>query len=134
MAKYLVFAGEQYEPNGGAGDLQGGFDRLDDIIVETFWDWAHIYDVEAGEQIAEMETRYADIDENTRYEIIEWRFTNGATRLIERQKQEKQSRVTPRQVLIKEVDGEIRTLPLNVTGMVSFGDNWQNISDGDPLV
>ncbi len=50
MKKYLLFAGDRYEPSGGVKDFVGSFDSIGDCIkhVATMsgisWDWYHIAD------------------------------------------------------------------------------------------
>ena len=50
MKRYLLFAGEDYYPSGGAKDLEGDFDTIDEAVNaldhEDYRDcWAHVFDL-----------------------------------------------------------------------------------------
>jgi hypothetical protein len=58
MKRYMVFAGQDYYPNGGGDDFKGSFEYLVDATDEALrltdsdgrgWsadDWAHVFDKE----------------------------------------------------------------------------------------
>lgn len=55
MKQFLVFAGDDYYPQGGWEDFRGMYDdfqsaseRLDDLIDQADVDWGHVVDLEAG--------------------------------------------------------------------------------------
>jgi hypothetical protein len=58
--RYILFLGDLYYPNGGAGDIFASSNDLNDLttIPEHFefdYDWWHIYDVEDQKVIAGSE-------------------------------------------------------------------------------
>ena len=49
--RYILFAGSQYYPIGGINDMKGTFNTVQyaenayqKVVVENWWDWAHIVD------------------------------------------------------------------------------------------
>ena len=62
MKRFLLFAGHNYYPRGGANDLQDSFDTEEEAIVEgnkltdlslnyTEYDWFNIIDTKEGEKL-----------------------------------------------------------------------------------
>lgn len=61
MKQYLLFAGNDYYPNGGAEDLVGLYENLDDALEahnQTIYEyeggWAHVYSLVEMRIIAEF--------------------------------------------------------------------------------
>jgi len=55
MKKYIAFSGTRYQPSGGANDIIGYFDTVEDAITEIEkntrdWelDFGHVYDTQIG--------------------------------------------------------------------------------------
>ena len=62
MKRYLLFSGDYYYPSGGAKDLDGSFDTLEQCIVEFYTQkakcearhtnqedyWGHIFDAQTN--------------------------------------------------------------------------------------
>jgi hypothetical protein len=60
MKRYLMFAGQNYYPEGGWFDCRGKFDTLEEAVEaakETIpgdkqrWEWWHVVDAEEGEAV-----------------------------------------------------------------------------------
>lgn len=69
MKQYLLFAGNDYYPQGGADDLIGFYEILDDAlqshnpaIYEYSGGWAHIYSLTELKIVAEFKKRKMGID------------------------------------------------------------------------
>lgn len=49
-SKFFLFSGENYYPFGGADDLKGVYDTLEEakkaFLKIKYYDWAHIMDIE----------------------------------------------------------------------------------------
>lgn len=58
MNRYLVFAGDQYYPQGGWDDFRGSFEDLHEAIdrIDLNAEWWHIVDLETGAQVANSYT------------------------------------------------------------------------------
>ena len=56
MKQFLLFAGDQYYPNGGWGDFEGSFDSIDEAKVAEKalpgHDWFQVVDTASGEVVA----------------------------------------------------------------------------------
>ena len=49
MKRFILFAGDDYYPQGGWGDFRGFFDTIEECLKELIktpikYDWAHVYD------------------------------------------------------------------------------------------
>ncbi len=50
MKRFIVFAGDNYYPCGGAYDFMGEFEDLDDAMQSpSRGDWYHIFDTHTGD-------------------------------------------------------------------------------------
>jgi hypothetical protein len=54
MAKYFLFSGLTYYPAGGAYDLVGSWDTVEEALENVIQsdDWWHIYDLASGKIVA----------------------------------------------------------------------------------
>ena len=58
MKRFLLFAGDEYEPMGGWGDFVNDFSLLEDAISQSkielkkiFNDWVHVVDTQTKEVV-----------------------------------------------------------------------------------
>ena len=53
IRRFLLFFGDDNCPYGGWHDLRGSYDTLQSartVLLSCFYDWAHIVDLETGEE------------------------------------------------------------------------------------
>ena len=63
VKRYMLFAGDQYYPNGGMRDYQGSYDTVDEARLEVdkrrdeggqrFY-WFHVYDIFEGHTVVDV--------------------------------------------------------------------------------
>ena len=60
MKRYLLFEGEEYEAKGGAWDLSGSYDELDqaiEIADTRYRKWVNVFDIQTGQIVYEYARR-----------------------------------------------------------------------------